>query len=482
MILTGACNHKRLNTQDMIMRIHNWEKIDNNVLQLFAVSDYKGQKTEIEIQIKLGMKPIEYNVVTGAINIDNPEKVNVDGVSIISKGTEFDLFLMSLAEMFKVELTEYVMCPRINFLAFCIESYNEDFDELNQKYLLLTDETEGADNYGEIFLSIDMEEGLIIISESNEEYRKNIIEALSGSENNFFDIIKEKIGNAGEYFESIDQNMKRAKIIMKLNAIGRESVRIMAEPFDENMIEIGRSRLGGKPDLPDDFHWPQWKGRSISFIAQINLCEIEKYKISNYLPVSGLLYFFYDVADQTIWGYDPDDKGSFEVVFADVNQDRLRRWDFPEDLPEESRFDSGLVKFSKEMTVPSSDSIFIEGLNLSDKEINLLSEIQEEVVEEIKNCHINRIMGFPDIIEGEMETLCALVSDGKYCGGSIEIEEERLLEYLKDAEEWRLLLQVDSQDNLGFLWGDGGRLYFWIKESDLRNRDFSKVWMLKQSS
>jgi uncharacterized protein YwqG len=42
-----------------------------------------------------------------------------------------------------------------------------------------------------------------------------------------------------------------------------------------------------------------------------------------------------------------------------------------------------------------------------------------------------------------------------------------------------LLLQVDS-DDVGMMWGDGGRLYFWIREQDARRADFSNVWMILQ--
>ena len=30
------------------------------------------------------------------------------------------------------------------------------------------------------------------------------------------------------------------------------------------------------------------------------------------------------------------------------------------------------------------------------------------------------------------------------------------------------------------LWGDVGTVYFWVRESDARRGDFSKVWMVFQ--
>jgi uncharacterized protein YwqG len=51
---------------------------------------------------------------------------------------------------------------------------------------------------------------------------------------------------------------------------------------------------------------------------------------------------------------------------------------------------------------------------------------------------------------------------------------------LLDRSGWRLLLQLDSDNNLGWMWGDAGRLYFWISENALRGRRFEDVWMVCQ--
>ena len=47
---------------------------------------------------------------------------------------------------------------------------------------------------------------------------------------------------------------------------------------------------------------------------------------------------------------------------------------------------------------------------------------------------------------------------------------------------WRLLFQVDSEDAAGMMWGDVGRLYYWIRDSDLRSSNFENCWMVLQCS
>ena len=49
------------------------------------------------------------------------------------------------------------------------------------------------------------------------------------------------------------------------------------------------------------------------------------------------------------------------------------------------------------------------------------------------------------------------------------------------VDEWRLLLQVDSDDDAGMMWCDVGQLYFWVREVDARAGDFSRTWTILQS-
>ena len=48
------------------------------------------------------------------------------------------------------------------------------------------------------------------------------------------------------------------------------------------------------------------------------------------------------------------------------------------------------------------------------------------------------------------------------------------------ARDWRLLLQIDTDDDLEMMWGDDGLLYFWIREQDVRKGEFSQVWQTLQ--
>ncbi|NOT29697.1 MAG: DUF1963 domain-containing protein [Planctomycetes bacterium] len=81
-----------------------------------------------------------------------------------------------------------------------------------------------------------------------------------------------------------------------------------------------------------------------------------------------------------------------------------------------------------------------------------------------------------------MELECQLVTNGVYCGDSSGYQEPRAKELEAGQTEWRLLLQLDSDERAKMMWGDAGRLYFWIRESDLCEHDFDKAWLILQCS
>ncbi len=88
----------------------------------------------------------------------------------------------------------------------------------------------------------------------------------------------------------------------ELRPLIRNEIRIF--PFTEKIEnkQLGRSKMGGRPDLPLGINWfKDDNDIPLSFIAQINLKEIKKYDKNNLLPEEGILYFFYS-ATQEAWG------------------------------------------------------------------------------------------------------------------------------------------------------------------------------------
>ena len=79
-----------------------------------------------------------------------------------------------------------------------------------------------------------------------------------------------------------------------------------------------------------------------------------------------------------------------------------------------------------------------------------------------------------------MQVECQLVTNGLYCGDSTGYQDPRAKDLRDGAAEWRLLMQIDSQDEADMMWGDMGRLYYWIKHSDLLAHDWELSWLILQ--
>ncbi len=240
----------------------------------------------------------------------------------------------------------------------------------------------------------------------------------------------------------------------------------------------GQSKLGGRPDAPSNFIWPTKEDKPLSFIAQINLAEIPA--MANCpLPVAGLLSFFYN---NEVWGFDPNDIGGFQVFYFNNKIDDLKQHLPPPAKIEKKLFGvvSKTVAVLEYSPCPLTAELALtlpyelKGIALSEDE----SEKYCELLEAIGGHH--RLLGHAEPIQDEMELECELVTNGLYCGDSTGYQDPRAKKLEKSSGNWNLLLQIDSDDNAEMMWGDAGRLYFWIRDQDLVSRDFSNCWMISQ--
>lgn len=237
-----------------------------------------------------------------------------------------------------------------------------------------------------------------------------------------------------------------------------------------------RSKLGGLPEIDSSFEWPAWNGIPMSFLGQIDLSTLPKIPTLEALPAAGMLYFFYD-QEQSTWGFDPMDHGSWRVHYLEAT-DSLKSLDPPPDLPSESIFQEVPLVPGIRDSYPSLERLELDGA----RDLDDLYEFEDRLRENSRPPGPeHQIGGFPNPIQGDsMEKEAQLVSNGLYCGDSSGYNDPRARVLSSDSKEWLLLLQVDTDEKAGMMWGDAGMLYFWIRKTDLECRDFSKVWMILQ--
>jgi uncharacterized protein YwqG len=232
------------------------------------------------------------------------------------------------------------------------------------------------------------------------------------------------------------------------------------------------SRFGGNALLPRDLDWPLWNGRPLSFLGQIRPDEVAPY--GEYLPLSsvGLLAFFYDLEDEP-WGYDPADAGCARVV--PVGLDDPVVLDHP---PGALGFTAHSLTATAALTVPDVWEPSLDALY--DAENEALQAMSEALSARADSAPMHRMFGWPDLIQNPMQLECQLASNGVYVGSPEGYRDPRVEELTPGAQDWRLLLQIDTDDEVGWTWGDVGRIYYWIREDDLRRARFDRVWLVFQ--
>ncbi|HXV62457.1 MAG TPA: YwqG family protein [Vicinamibacteria bacterium] len=265
------------------------------------------------------------------------------------------------------------------------------------------------------------------------------------------------------------RRLARSAVVLTPGQVGNE-----ASPFT--------SRLGGLPAMSASVAWPRRGGKSLAFIAQIDLGSQPDSAFQLGLPRDGLLLFFYD-SEQSTWGFDPNDAGSFAVIHLPKEHETRLLDEWPKDLPEHARYPPCDLASGETITLPAWESVLIEDLHLDSEQLQAYQDLLEATGEDDDAGTPRGLLGgHPDQIQGDMMLECALVAAGLYCGDATAYEDPRLPEIRKTAPDWRLLMQVPSVEEAGMMWGDLGCLYYWIHEEDLRARRFDRSWMILQCS
>ena len=262
--------------------------------------------------------------------------------------------------------------------------------------------------------------------------------------------------------------------------LGRLAAAIRSRSLPSLRLTAGKpsaqpvTRLGGRPNLPKEIRWPVWQdGFPLSFIAQLDLATLPPLR-GLPLPKTGSLFFFYDAETQP-WGFDPKERACAQVIYSPSplteNSPRAPH----RDLDEEVRFQGSALSVSPETSLPNLGTGILGEFKATREEFDAYFKLIDPL-----SHPVHRIGGHADQIQGDLGLNAQLVSNGIYCGDGGGYEQGRKLGLLDGAADWRLLLQIDSEDRAGMMWGDGGRIYFMIHKDDLRRRQFDNVVLILQ--
>ncbi len=252
-------------------------------------------------------------------------------------------------------------------------------------------------------------------------------------------------------------------------------MRFRLVPTDEKEIAVGETKVGGSPDLPVGIERPTYRGHHMDFSMQVSLRDLNRCPSCNRLPPEGYLYFFYYAGEQAN-GQHPAHRDQWKVIFHPGPTDVLERVHLPKDDFRTSQLKACRVEFYEALS-PSWEEVAVDALLLDDHEIDeYLSFIETLPVDTA-----HQLLGRPGYIE-TFEPLCQL--DCQFVSNGLEllstgrpIDQERAKELEPGAADWKLLLQLDSDEDVGMKWKGSGLLTFWIREQDLSNCDFGNVWV-----
>ena len=256
-------------------------------------------------------------------------------------------------------------------------------------------------------------------------------------------------------------------------------------------LPAGSSKFGGRPDVPAGFVWPvfetktfdgeEGKPRPLAFLAQFDCARLAELDPEGLLPRTGLLSFFYELGSQR-WGYDPKDAGCARVFWFDGEP--VAPAEFPRDLEEDFRLPELAAELSGGTDAPDfQDACLALDYPFTANDYRFFDQARRELGYAYPD-NRSQLLGWPDIIQNNMTLECELVSRGHYLGGSWESvpQEERDTLRVPSVQDWRLLFQLDTVASGDFelMFGDCGRIYFYIRREDLLARRFDRAWLVLQ--
>ena len=227
-----------------------------------------------------------------------------------------------------------------------------------------------------------------------------------------------------------------------IEGLAAPSVRLL--PDDPSRF---RSRFGGVPFLPPGTEWPRRGfGRPLHFLAQLDLREVPRTPLTDVLPAEGTLAFFFDATSMPR-GIEETDADGFAVRFVPASE-ALERLAPPPDTTDDFVRPVAGIRFDLDATFDPYEFV----LDRAD---------QDALAVRIDDDHTprHRLLGEPEAIQGDpREEVTAYAPPG----------------------EWRMLLQIDAGEPLGFEFGDSGRVYFLVSRADLERGRWDRVWLQLQ--
>jgi hypothetical protein len=261
-------------------------------------------------------------------------------------------------------------------------------------------------------------------------------------------------------------------------SLARPALRLAAGPSD------ARSRLGGLPVLPAGSPWPTWGDRRLDFVGVVDFGELASALWLPELPGTGTAAFYYATQLPRPWGDDPAQTDGWRVLpGADVPAGSAT-------LPEVGLAATPFVSLPSPHE-PALETVGAGVPGFAATYPQLYASWTRFIWGDEPR---HQAGGWPMVVQRTLWRDCALAAAGHpfdapvvrastagvptagVPGSDVPTPD------VSAAADWRLLLQLDSDDRLGWLWGETGFVYFTARAADIRSGALDRSWLILQAT
>lgn len=273
------------------------------------------------------------------------------------------------------------------------------------------------------------------------------------------------------------------RVVEAMVARAQPAIELSPRAAADASIPVGGSKFGGAADLPREFTWPEGIKQPMAFLAQIDLAAASGFDRSGLLPREGLLSFFY-AYDQGL-DESPTAARGFHIEHTHAGVALERRQTPAGTMSKyvrETEHPSCPVVHRSIMSVPSLAELTSRnaGELMAEDEIRDACELiwgpQGDATTSLHQLlgHTYPVQNSDILIEA------SVASQPPYRGLSESYAAELAQAARREAGDWMLLLQLDTDDRTSWMWGDMGMVYFVIRREDLARLDYSRAWCVTQ--
>lgn len=244
------------------------------------------------------------------------------------------------------------------------------------------------------------------------------------------------------------------------------------------------SHLGGTAQMSSTTAWPSnAQGEALSLLCVLDLAELEAFETDLALPSAGILNVFYDYEEQP-WGFRPSDRNGWRVICADAANSAASAPPIGT-----TTFVSLGLEPSQTLTLPGWEEDAVAPLFPPHSDRSESAERARQRYFAVEDAWVkvvgrplpnHQVGGWPSLQQGPIWRESDLVSRGHPLGTSEEWKAAQPFRSSEREGQWSMLLQIDTDDETDWMWGDVGTLYFTVQRPFDSNALPESAWMALQ--